>query len=92
MASKSVVVSFCTLSKVISLRPSRAMEHQSPSGASSPLKVSSSDVLSVLKVTLGGVSGEEGGRKGWNKSVGGGGGARTCQSPRHCRNRADKQS
>ena len=69
MASKTVDVSFCTLSKVISLNPSKAMEHQSPRGASSLLKVSSSVALSDLKVTLWGVSGGRGGVQGVEKGT-----------------------
>ena len=61
MASKTVDVSLCNLSKVIPLNPSKAMEHKSPRGVSNPLKVSSSVVLSDLKATLGGVSGGRGG-------------------------------
>ena len=65
MASKTVDVSLCTLSKVIPSNPSKAVEHQSPRGANTLLKVLSSVALRDLKATQGG----EGGRKGWKKSV-----------------------
>ena len=65
MASKTADVSFCTLSKVIPLNRSKAIQHQSPRGASSLLKVSSSVALSDLKATLGGdVRGERGAVRG----------------------------
>ena len=67
MASNTVDVSLCTQSKVIPSSPSKAMEHQSPRGASSLQKLSSIIPLSDLKATLGGGDRGERGASGVEK-------------------------
>ena len=68
MALKAVSVSPFTLSRDISPKPSKGMEHQSPKGTSNGQKVSSSVAFSDLKGTLRGVSGGRGGELGGGKS------------------------